>query len=729
MLGRWSRFVMRRRWLVVAAWAVVVASFVAMDSRTTADFVDQFSIPGSDSQRARDLLQARFPAEAGSTATLVVHAPRGLNGPIVRGRVETVVEELRRSPRVASVTTPYDNRALVSRDGRTGLATIRFDDGERPLERSSIGRLVETAKSASSPDLQFELSGQAVRRYERSGPGQAEAVGLTAAIVVLLIAFGSVVAMGLPVTTALVGLVCGFSLITLLSTTTNIPSAAPSFATMLGLGVGIDYALFIVTRFREGIAGGATVEQALETAMTTAGKAVLVAGTAVIIALLGLYLVGIPIIASLGLVAAIVVALAVAVGLSLLPALLAIAGRRVDFLSVRRRPGSKTDCTQSGLYRMARLVQRFPLVALGLSLALLGTLALPLLDIQLGAADDGHAPASTTSRRAFDLQSSAFGEGFSGTLIIVLERPSPLSTDVLMRVRKAIAEMDGVVAVSPASLSPDGTTAVFTVTPASGPQSRETRALVDGLREETLPAILGRADPQAAAHVTGPTAAMVDVTERMESRLLPFFAAVVGLSVLLLMVAFRSLAVPLKAAVLNFGAIGAALGVSVAVFQWGWAGRAAGIERTGPIESFLPMIVFAVLFGLSMDYEVFLVSRIRERFLQTGDASEAIAYGVASSGRVISAAAAILVVVFSSFLLSDQRMMKEFGLTQAVAILIDATVVRMVMVPAGMELLGRWSWWLPGWLDSLLPWWDLEHQREEKKSLTAWPAGAQATGD
>ncbi|MFQ5382243.1 MAG: MMPL family transporter, partial [Dehalococcoidia bacterium] len=608
MLPAWGRMAVRFRWFIVALWALAAGGSVALDLSIPPAFSDNFQIPNSDTSAALSIFRERYPVEARSTATLVVHTEAGIEAPAVRSRLDPLLAEIGTLPEIAAVGTPYSPSARVSRDGLTALVPIQFDDADERVADSDVRELIDLVVERKSPDLQLELSGRPIQRAEGRQAGQSEAIGLAAALVVLLIAFGSVVAAGLPVATALVGLACGLSAVGLLSHTMEIATAAPTFAAMLGIGVGIDYALFVVTRFRESISGGATVGTAVEVAVSTAGKAVAIAGTAVVIALLGLYLVGIPLIATLGLVAALTVAIAVVIALSLIPAVLAIVGRRIDALSPfavrRRRPPSRI--ADGRMYRLTRRIQRFPVPATLACVALLAILSYPLVDAALGVSDAGTEPESSTARRAYDLQAAAFGPGFNGTLTVVVEREPALGMDAVARIRKALAATDGVAAVGAPGRSPDGTTAVLSVVPSTAPQSAETRDLVHRLRSESLPGLLERQTAAPAVYITGPTAAYIDMSERIESRLVPFFAVVVGLSMVLLAISFRSITIPLKAAALNFAAIAAALGVSVAVFQWGWGARLIGIDRTGPIESYMPMFVFAVLFGLSMDYEVFL---------------------------------------------------------------------------------------------------------------------------
>jgi putative drug exporter of the RND superfamily len=710
--------VYRLRWGVLILWIAAAVALGFANRQYGGEFADSFNIPGSESAEAIERLQTRFPSEADSTVILVLAARSGrLDDRKVLNEIDALIEELETVPQVNSVVSPLANPAFVSQDGAVGLASIRMDGIETEIRIANVEELARVVSDSQSSLLQAELSGRLIRDLEREGPGESEIVGLIAAAIVLLIAFGSLVAMGLPLFTALAGLVTGFSIIGLAAAFLDMASMAPSFAAMLGIGVGIDYALFVVSRFRESLSAGRSVEEAVVKSVETAGQAVLFAGVVVVISLLGLFTVGIPFVANLGLAAAIVVALAMLIAITLLPALLGILGPRVDSLSIRFGEHDPKPVEEGRWYRFSRAIQRFPMVSLTLAVALLLAIASPLLFIELGVSDEGNNPTSSTSRRAYDLLATGFGPGFNGQLLIVIETLNgQLDGDLLLRVTKAVGAVPNVAATTPPRLNEASDTAVFTAIPLAAPQDGATRDLVDHLRDDTFPSLFARTPESAEAFVTGSTAAFIDVSERIDARLVPFFGVVIGLSFLLLMVAFRSIVVPLKAAVLNLVAIGSATGVAVAVFQWGWGAELLGIQKTGPIESFLPMFIFAILFGLSMDYEVFLVSRIRERYLERGDPSDAIAYGVSTSGKVISAAAAILVFVFLSFVLGDQRIIKEFGFTLAVAILIDATIVRLIMVPAAMEIFGHASWWIPGWLDRLLPLMELE-ESEERRSF------------
>ncbi len=721
VLERWARFAVRRRWWVLTVSLVVVVVLGVASSRFGGEFTDNFRIPGSESQRAFDLLEERFAREGGVDARVVwtVSGELGADGifaPAVLEPIEALLAELEMLEGVEFVTSPYATGANVSDDARAAFATVRFRGQQGDVPGSSVERLLELLDGVRGPGLAIEAGGEVIAGFEQEGPGESELFGLAAAALVLLVAFGSIIAMGLPLVTALLGLAMGFFLIRFFALALDISTFAPSFAAMLGIGVGIDYALFVVTRFREGLAAGWSVEQSLVTAVSTAGRAVLFAGVVVVASLLGLYAIGIPFVANLGLSAAIVVGTAMIVAITVLPALLAMIGRNIDRWALPfLRPSAAGD-PRGFWYRFSRVIQRRAMLFLVLGTGLLLLLSAPLLGAELGSSDDGNNSERFASRRAYDMLADAFGAGFNGPFVIVVNDTTALEPASLVRLQKAVSLDPNVDSVSSAGLSASGETAVFTVTPGTAPQDAATRDLVQRLRAETVPGIMGRLQGSPEVFVAGATAAFSDMTERVESRLAPFFAVVIGFALVLLSAAFRSVAVPIKAAIMNLFAISASLGVIVAIFQWGWGLSLLGIDRSGPIESFLPMFMFAILFGLSMDYEVFLLSRIRERYLQTGDASASVAHGISASARVITAAAAILVTVFLSFMLGDSRVIKEFGLGLAFAIFIDATLVRLVLVPAAMELMGRWTWWMPAWLDRLLPGISIDPPAVEPKS-------------
>jgi putative drug exporter of the RND superfamily len=709
LLYRLGRLAARRRWRVVAAWVVLAAAVIALGQTAGASFTNDYRVPGVESQRAADLLLRSFPAMAGADATVVFHAQRGtVREPRASAGITATLAELRRLPHVVAVDDPLDPRAgTVSPDGAVAFATVRSDLQPGEVTPEAFRRLDRAADAARRAGLAVEFRGAIVDVASQPETGAAELFGLAAAVLILLVAFGSVVAMGLPIGTALVGLLVGLSGVTLVGALVDIPTVAPLLAVMIGIGVGIDYALFVVTRFRQSLADGLTVPEAAGRANATAGQSVVFAGGTVVIAILGLWLTGIPFVGAMGLATAVVVAVAVLAAVTLLPALLGLIGGRVDRLrlpALRRSQGMGP--ARSAWTRWGRAIDRHPWAyALG-ALLVLVVLAAPLLSLRLGTPDDGTLPTSATQRRAYDLLARGFGPGVNGPLLLAVELPpgdrqAPERRMLLGRLARAAAADPDVAAVTPPTLSPSGDAAVLTVLPHSSPQDQATADLVRRLRQQVIPT--ARGDSDAQIHVGGLTATIIDLASQVADRLILFIGAVVGVSFLLLVVVFRALLVPLKAALLNLLSIGAAYGVVVAIFQWGWAKGLVGLETTVPIMSFVPMLMFAILFGLSMDYEVFLLSRIREEYVATGDAHRSVVTAIAATARVITSAALIMVCVFIGFVASPDPVLKMVGVGLAVAVAIDATIVRVVLVPALMSLLGERAWWLPRWLDRTLP--------------------------
>ena len=704
-MERWSGFVARHPWRVIAIWVLAVIIAGGAAGRFGGSLTDTFTVPGTESQEAFDLLEERFPARSGSELVTVFHTPEGtIQNPEAQAAMRQYADAAREVDNVALVRMPEPQTGGLSPDGRTALVRVAFTMFADELTHENIGAVVELGEPLRSETLRVEFGGQPMREYESEPPGESELIGLAAALVILIIGFGSILAAGMPIISALVGLAVGTVGILIAAASLDISTVAPTFGAMLGIGVGIDYALFVIARYREQLAAGADAREAVHVAVTTAGRAVAFAGSIVVVALIGLFAIGIPLIANLGLAAAMVVLLEMLVAISLLPALLALIGSRIDRFSIpflRYTAGGEHGVW----YRFSRRIERRAWVYLIAASAILLTLAAPVLSMEMGVSDDGNRPDSYSSRRAYDLIADGFGPGVNGTLFAVVDNTHqqlwPLELQGLAR---EIAADDGVAAVLPPDITPSGETALISIIPTTAPQEAETRALVARLRETAVPSALAAAAPDTNVLLSGTTAAFEDVTAKMLSRLPYFFLIVIGISVLLLMMAFRSVLVPLKAALMNLLAIGAAWGVIVAIFQWGWGLSLIGLDRTGPVESFIPMFMFAILFGLSMDYEVFLLSRIRERWLETKDSGESVAYGIGASARVITAAAAILIAVFGSFaIFGDERAVKVFGLGMAFAIFIDATLVRLVLVPAFMQIAGPANWWLPSWLDGLLP--------------------------
>jgi len=704
VLGRIGGFCYRRRRLVVGCWAIALVGLVLAARGAGGETASVFSVPGTESQRAFDLLEARFPELSGDTADIVFHSARGVDDPAVRKHMKALFTQVESVDHVLSIASPYRPAPRpVSADGTTAFATIQFDARAGELRKAgTVEDLKQLRDEANSRLVQVELGGRVIQFAEIEGPGgRGEQIGLLVAILVLLVSFGSVVAMGLPILTAVFSLGVALSLLALTANVLDLSDFAPRLATLIGLGVGIDYALLIVTRYRQGLHAGLEPDRAVRSAMSTAGRAVMFAGFTVVLSLGGMLVMGVPIVQTMAVGAGMAVLTVMAAALTLVPALLGFTGRAIDRLRI---PGLHRDETAHRVgwwFRWSRVVQRRPWPFVMFGLAILIVLALPMLSLRLGSSDAGADPTTKTSRRAYDLISGSFGPGFNGPLILATRLPAGSDAAVLNPIVSKIQASDGVLAVAAPRINTAGDAAVITVFPKTSPQDADTLALINHLRDDVVPdATRGTG---VTIYIGGITAVFDDLGVALADRLPLFIGVVLGLSFLLLMMVFRSVVIPLKAVVMNLLSIGAAYGVIVAVFQWGWAKDVVGIDQSGPIQSFIPMLLFAVLFGLSMDYEVFLLSRIREEYVRTGDNGLAVADGLAATARVITAAAAIMVAVFGAAVLGEDRTTKLFGLGLATAIFLDATVVRTLLVPATMELLGDANWWIPRWLDRLLP--------------------------
>jgi RND superfamily putative drug exporter len=646
-------------------------------------------------------------------AVAVVALAAGLDGADVEPAISASVANLEKLPHVVNVSDPYGplGPAIISKDGRITLVTVQFDVVAQKLPKDIYQQLVDATAPAAKAGARIEYGGAVVDYAHQPPEGNADLIGLLAAVIVLLFAFGSVVAMGLPITTAVFGLVVGMAAIEVVSAFTDIGTLAPTLGKMIGLGVGIDYSLFIVTRYRENRAQGMDIESAIARSVGTAGAAVLFAGTTVVIAICGLAVSGIPYVARLGYMSGLVVLVMMTAALTLLPAVLAIVGDHIDKWKVPSLMHHADRAAKAGhpdpvsprstvWERWAETVARHAWPFAALSVAILLMLAWPVLSMRLGESDDGNLPSNATQRQAFDLVAQGFGAGANGPLLVVVSLPEPGDSTVADSIAAAIEKTPGVAEVAPPELSPNGKVAQIAVVPTSAPDSEQTQNLVATLRGSVLPAAVGTSG--ARAYVGGLTATFIDIGDRISTRLPYFIAAVVLLSFLLLMLVFHSVLVPLTAAVMNLLSVAAAYGVTVAVFQWGWFKGLVGLQQTVPITAFVPMMMFAVLFGLSMDYQVFLLTRIREEYDKTGDTRLGVVRGLARTARVITSAALIMIFVFGAFVMSPTPEVKMFGLGLAVAVLVDATIVRMMLVPATMEILGDANWWFPKWL-SFLP--------------------------
>jgi putative drug exporter of the RND superfamily len=704
-LARWST---THRLYVVIGWILLIVLVNGVAQSAGTEYSNNFTIPNSDAQRAADLLQKSFPAQAGDRDQIVFRVAHGtVLEPAVRKHMSAMFAEVAHLPHVSTVVSPYTEASAgkaISANHQIAFATVVFDQKANLLPKSAAERVVEVAEAARQPGLQVELGGQAIELTEQEGFGFTTAIGLLAAIVILLITFGSLIAMGLPIVTALFGLGTGLGLIALFTHVVDTPNFSSELAAMIGLGVGIDYSLFILTRYREAYAGpGPThgrVRESVVQAMDTAGRAVLFAGTTVVIALLGMMLLGVSFLYGVALSASIGVLLVMSASLTLLPALLSLAGNRLARPGRRARKKPAAAAGGGAWLRWSNFVQRRPkTVALTATLVMLA-IAAPALALRLGSSDASNDPPHTTTYQAYRLLAEGFGEGFNGPLQVVVQLPHANDTATLSALQSALAAAPGVVSVTPPRLNPTGEVATFSVYPSSSPQAYATTLLVRDLREHTIPPI--EAHTGAVAYVGGVTAGAVDFATVLAHKLPLFIGVVVLLSALLLAVVFRSLVIPVQAAVMNLLSIGASLGVIVAIFQWGWLPWLLGVHP-GPIESFIPVMLFAIVFGLSMDYEVFLVSRIHEQWTRTKDNHRAVGEGLALTGRVVTAAAAIMVCVFLSFVLGESRVIQQFGLSLASAVFLDAVIVRCMLLPAVLHIVGERTWRIPAGLDRRLP--------------------------
>ncbi|MFI6714345.1 MMPL family transporter [Kribbella sp. NPDC050470] len=661
---------------------------------------DSFGAPGTDSQQATDLLTAAGADQAGLTAQLVVTPLDDQTTFFDSAEARAALAQIRSAaselPNVLETSdptaTPTAAPGVMSPDGRVAILRLQYPVLEQ-LDKSDLDRL--KAFAAQEHPLRVEAGGDLFFAFEEPASGLGEAIGLLAAVAVLLLAFGSVIAMGLPIGMALFGLALGVSSMALVAHLIDIPSWAPVLGSMIGIGVGIDYALILVTRHREHLAQGMPVDEAAGRAVATAGRAVVLAGGTVVLAILGLAVAGVPFITAGGLAVSLIVLTMVLVSITLLPAFLGLAGQWINRLGLRRKRRSAGPGWQRWAEHVARNAVAYVVGATVLLLAL----AAPLLALRVGTPDDGALPENRTQRQAYDLVAAGFGPGINGPLVIAVD----ISKDptVIQPLVDAVNADHGIADVAPALVNAEAGVATVVSFPATGPQDDETVRTIERLRTDVLPAAIG--GRPATAHVGGQTATLADVANRVEDRLPWFIGAVIVLSILLLTVVFRSVVVPLKAALMNLLSIGASFGVMVMVFQWGWGAELIGLEATVPILPFIPLFMFAILFGLSMDYEVFLLSRVREEYVNTGDNDTAVVRGLAATGRVITAAALIMISVFLSFVINDDPSIKMFGLGLATAVFIDATIVRLILVPASMKLLGKANWWLPTWLARLLP--------------------------
>ncbi len=706
MLQRLAHFCYHRRRSVLGVWVVTLVALFGLSSAFGGEFLDDFSVPDAESEAAVDVLEAHgFSSRAGFSGQLVFQAD-DVHDPAVRDGIERLLDALEPVIAPGEIVSPYSDAgsSQVNSDGTIAYAELNLADRDSD-EYTTVGEHARAVvEAAEVPGAQIELGGQIfVEQSEMSS----EVIGFTAAMVILLIAFGSVLAMGLPLITAVFGIAAGIALVGLAANTMTMPSFTTQAAMMIGIGVGIDYALFIVTRYREGLHAGLDPQQATVRSIDTAGRAILFAGCTVIISIMGLFIIGIAYLGSLAVGISIGVLTTMVASVTLLPAVLGFVGRNIDRLGLPHRARAAGADHRSVWRRWSRVVQRRPWPGLVLGIIGLVALAVPLFALRLGTGDAGNRPTTDTTRRAYDLIAEGFGPGANGPLLLAAQTPNGATDlDTLDNLSAALNQTPGIAFASPPVPSEQGDAAVIQVQPTTSPQDEATQDLVHQLRDDTIPTALAGTD--LAVYVGGATAAAIDFSEFTAARLPWFIAAVLVLSFLLLTVVFRSLLVPLKAVIMNVLTVGAAYGLLVAVFQWGWGAGLVGVGKEGPIDAWVPVMLFAVIFGLSMDYEVFLLSRIREAYDRTRDNANAVADGLAATARVITAAAAIMICVFATFAFGDQRAVKMISIGLAVAIFLDATLVRLVLVPATMELLGDRNWWLPRWLHRILPHIDVE---------------------
>ena len=696
---------------VVLVWAAAAVVVLGAQSTVGGDPIDTFDIPGAESQAAVELIEDRFPGLTGTTSRVVFHRP---DGRVDDGQAAAAIAEslrrVRAMPRIGAVSDPLDaSEGAVSADGATAYATVHYSVRFDELGGADLDALRDAVAPAEAAGLRAEFGGAVADFGEGDSAGH-EGIGLLVAVVVLVLALGSVTAMLLPIGLALLTLTVGIALLGLLAAVADVPGDTTTLAAMIGLGVGIDYALFVLTRYRQLVGDGMNRLDAIGRANATAGHAVLFAGATVLVAIVGLQASGIPAIAMMGYGTAVVVAVSVLAAVTLLPALLGLAGPRIDGLlgRTRRRHVLRDarhrdlDHHRSLAGRWAAHVARHPVGYAAASLALLLAVAAPTASLRIGFSDAGAESTDRTSRRAYDLLADGFGAGFNGPILAVADLAgSPDVNASLAELQRVLAETPGIAGVGDPMLSESGDAAILSAVPATAPQDPRTSQLVRDLRDSVLPSV--EAATGTPILLGGATATFEDISAKISHRLPWFIGAVVLISVLLLMLLFRSIVVPVKAAAMNLLSITAAYGIVVAVFQWGWAGSVIGLDQTVPINPFVPMMMFAILFGLSMDYEVFLLSRIHEEYERSGDNHRSVVVGLSATARVITSAAVIMVAVFGGFVANPATFVKMIGVGLGAAILVDATVIRMVLVPAAMTLMGRANWWLPAWLDRRLP--------------------------
>ena len=703
-LARWC---FRHRAAVLALWLAAFIGFTAANQLAKANYSTKFQLPNTESARALSVLRSEFPAASGEADHIVVRSLHGtLAVPATRARITAMLGRVAALPGVRAVTSPYQVPGQVNRDGTVGFATVVLTGQSQDVKKSDVVKIISTARSAADAGIDVALGGTAIQNAQPVSTGNSTVYGVVLALVVLGFAFGALFSAILPLLTALVAIGIGYAITGLLTHLLSVPSFASELGILIGLGVGVDYALFILTRHRTGLRGGRSVEESAVNAANTAGRAVFFAGITVCIALLGQFALGVSFLYGVAIGASITVAFTMLAALTLLPALLGFVGDKALSRRERRHlagEGPISEEVAGFWYRWSLSIERSPLLRAAIGLVIVVMVALPIFTLRLGLTDAGSDPTTSTTRQAYDLLAKGFGPGFNGPLQLVGQLDSPSDLPAFERIVATVEHEPGIVSGGRvlAVASRSGRVAVSNVYPTTGPQAAQTTSTLHELRNRVLPAL--EKGTGVTVLVAGSTAIQADFAHVLSSKLPLFVAVVVVLAFLLLMLVFRSLLIPAIASVMNLLSVGAALGLMNATFEWGWGRSLLGISRLGPVEVFIPVILFSVLFGLSMDYEVFLVSRMHEEWVLTGDNQKAVTRGQAETGRVITAAALIMVLVFASFVLGGSIIIKQFGVGLAGAIIIDAFVVRTLLVPALMHLLGRANWWLPASLDRVLP--------------------------
>jgi putative drug exporter of the RND superfamily len=730
-IGRWCA---RHHWPVIGAWILLAVALVAISSASGSKTSENLTLPGTGSTQATELLEENLPEQAYGSNPLVLEAPAGskLTEAKYAKAVEETAKNLEAMPFVNSAMSPLAEGAqtLSQKEPNIGYIPVVLGIGPGEIAEDQSQEILDTAKPFEAAGGNASIGGYVGNQLSKPSTEKSELIGLIAAVIILLFAFGTATAMLLPIVSAIIGLACALSIIKLLEHVLEVPGVAATLATMIGLGVGIDYALFIVTRHKLQLKEGMELHESIARATATAGGAVVFAGFTVVIALCSLAVAGIPLVSTLGFTAGVAVVVAVCAAATLLPAMLGALGPHINSLRVQLGKTHPDDAEPHGWRRWAERVVQMPWRATIFALIILGILALPIFQLDLGQNDISALPKETTSRQAYDGLNSGFGPGVNGPLLIASEFSSPEEAQKLLpSLQKAIGGAEDVAAVTEPTLSEDNKVAVFTVISKSEPWADETVSLVENLRDEVIPGVVE--GTKAQSFVGGQTAGYIDLANQIANKLPLMILVVIALSFLVLLMAFRSVLVPIKAAVMNLISVAASYGVVTAVFQLGWGSSLIGLDHAIPIVSFVPLLMFAILFGLSMDYEVFLMTQMKEHYVEYGDPRRAVVEGLSNTGRVITSAAGIMVCVFASFVLSGDPVVKEFGVGLAVAIALDSTIVRCLLVPAVMELLGKWAWWMPSWLDRIVPHISIEGEEffEKRDAAAAASAPAAATTD